>query len=126
MPDSVSRLHVCVTCRAGRALEAGEIAPGARLHARLAALVAEQPAAPCQIREVVCLASCTRGCTATISMPGKWSYLLGDLTLDHAADILTYAAAYTASTSGTVLPSRRPASLRNVILARFPALDLDA
>ncbi len=126
MPDPVSRLHVCVTCRAGRELAAGEAPPGALLHATLARLVAEASDAVCEVREVVCLASCTRGCTAAISMPGKWSYLLGDLCLGHAPDILTYAAAYTVSASGTVLPSRRPASLRDVILARFPAQDVAA
>lgn len=96
--------------------------PGAFLHAEIARLLAIEAAPPVELREVVCLASCERGCTAAISMPGKWSYLLGGLSLEHAGDILTYAASYGASKTGTVLPSRRPASLRSAIVARFPAL----
>ena len=70
------------------------------------------------------MASCTRACTAAISTPGKWSYLLGGLDPDHAADLLTYAGIYAAHASGAVLPSRRPASLRNAVVARLPSLAL--
>ena len=120
MPRPFARLHVCVTCRAGRPLADGETPPGALLRTALTRLARDSE---CEIRDVACLASCTRGCTAAISMPGKWSYLLGNLSVDHAPDLLTYAVAYSASPNGTVLPSRRPASLRDVILARFPAAD---
>ena len=120
MPDPIARLHVCVTCRAGRPPAAADTPPGALLHAALVRLVRD---GSCEIRDVACLASCARGCAAAISMPGKWSYLLGKLSVAHAPDLLAYAAAYSASASGTVLPSRRPASLRDVILGRFPAAD---
>jgi predicted metal-binding protein len=53
-------------------------------------------------------------------MPGKWSYLLGNLDAAHAADLLTYAGSYIASATGTVLPSRRPASLREMVIGRLP------
>jgi predicted metal-binding protein len=117
-----ARLIVCTTCRAGRALAEGETPPGALLHAELARKLAASDAA-LVLSDVACLAGCTRGCTAAITMPGKWTYLLGDLTPAYADDLIDYGAAYVASRSGAVLPSRRPASLRNAILGRVPALE---
>ncbi len=113
MPErDVPSLHVCITCREGE---------GARLHAALGALL--PPEGPLvTLREVTCMASCTSGCTAAISAPGKWSYILGALSVDHAPDLLTYAAIYAAHPSGAVLPSRRPESLRQSVVARLPAL----
>jgi predicted metal-binding protein len=116
---TLPRLHVCLTCRAGRPLADGETPPGTHLHDEIARrLTGASP--PCVLRPVVCLASCARGCAAAISMPGKWTYLLGGLHAGLADDLLTYGAAYAASANGTLMPSRRPASLRDAILARFP------
>ena len=125
MADAVPCLHICTTCRAGQPLAEGATPPGAYLHAEIARILAAEPA-QVELREVVCLASCERGCTAAISMAGKWGYLLGGLSIGDAADILTYAASYGASTTGTIMPSRRPASLKTAIIARFPATELSA
>ena len=123
MAEAVPCLHICTTCRAGQPLAEGATPPGALLHAEIAGLLAGMGEPPVELREVVCLASCERGCTVAISMPGKWGYLLGGLGIADVADILTYAASYGASKTGTVLPSRRPASLKAAIIARFPAPD---
>jgi predicted metal-binding protein len=123
VPESLPRLHVCVTCRVGRTLAEGEPPPGARLHAALTGLQGSDGAGV-RVCSVVCLANCERGCSAAISAAGKWTYLLGGLDPAHAADLLHYAASYAASASGTVLPSRRPASLRHAVLARVPAPEL--
>ena len=81
------------------------------------------PQAPVvDLKEVVCLSSCDHGCAAAISAPGKWTYLLGRLEPGMAADLLSYAATYARSATGTVLPSRRPASLARVVLGRMPDL----
>lgn len=114
-------LHVCVTCRAGLPPSDDEPTPGRRMYDAVAALLgAGAPAV--RLREVACLASCDNGCAATISAPGKWSYLLGRLDAGLAADLLAYADAYARSKTGTVLPSRRPASLARVVLGRMPDL----
>lgn len=125
--ETVPRLHVCTTCRAGRPLADGETAPGQHLHDAVAGLIGAGligEGAPVALHPVACLASCERGCAAAISAPGKWSYLLGGLSAGDAADLLTYGAAYAASRTGTVLPSRRPASLARAVLGRFPAQEL--
>ncbi len=117
------RLHICITCRAGRDLAEGDTAPGQHLHDAVASLIDAAPdASPIVLDSVKCLAACERGCTAAISMPGKWTYILGNLDVSLAEDLLTYGRVYAASNSGAVLPSRRPPSLQLVIVGRFPAL----
>ena len=122
MSERVPDLHICITCRAGRVLAEGETTPGQHLHDAVTALAAD--GAPVAVHAVSCLASCEHGCAAAISAPGKWGYLLGGLSAGLAADLLTYGAAYAASRTGTVMPSRRPASLACSVRGRFPALEL--
>ena len=62
-----------------------------------------------------------RGCSAGISAPGKWSYLMGHFGPEHAADLLSYAETYAKARTGVVLPSKRPPSLEKTVIARFPA-----
>jgi predicted metal-binding protein len=114
-------LHVCVTCRAGEPCEDGEAAPGARLHGALEQLNA-QAGAPVELRPIACLAACDRGCTAAISMPGQFGYLLGGLSAGIAIDVLDYAQRYSTAKNGFVLLSKRAASLRHSILGRIPNL----
>ncbi|MDE7547686.1 DUF1636 domain-containing protein [Acetobacter fabarum] len=117
-------LHVCVTCRRGG--PAMDCPPGAQLLERLQNLLDAERlagATPCAtLRPVACLAACDRGCTAAIAMPGRWTWLLGHLGPEKAEDILAYARQYAASAKGTVMPSRRPAALANMVLGRVPAI----
>lgn len=113
-------LHVCTTCRAGRPLAEGETPPGQHMLDAIARIAPPD----LDVRPVKCLSSCDNGCAAAISSPGKWTYLLGRLEPALAADLLTYAASYAAHPTGTVLPSRRPASLARMILGRMPDLAL--
>lgn len=122
MSERVPHLHICTTCRAGRPLAEGETPPGEHFYDRVAALAGEGSAV--RVLPVVCLSLCQQGCAAAISAPGKWGYLLGGLTLAEAADLLAYGALYAASKTGTVMPSKRPASLEAMVRARFPALEL--
>jgi len=113
-------LHVCVTCRAGKPLEEGQVPPGRYLFDAVAVALGDDPVV--ELREVVCLSSCDAGCAAAISQPGKWTYLLGRLDPPLVPDLLTYAASYAAHRTGTVLPSKRPPSLARMILGRMPDL----
>jgi predicted metal-binding protein len=121
MPDHATpTLHVCTTCRAGLPLAEGQTPPGQFMYDAVAALLGAEPVV--ELREVACLSSCENGCAAAISSPGKWTYLLGRLDPSLAPDLLTYAATYAAHRTGTVLPSRRPASLARMVLGRMPDL----
>ncbi len=109
-------LHVCTTCRQGRDPAAGETTRGTELHEAILAL--DPPEG--RIRPVTCLANCARGCAAALTGSGKWSTLLGGLDPCHAADLVAYLHLYEASASGSVLPSKRPPSLRDVVIGRIP------
>jgi predicted metal-binding protein len=116
-------LHVCITCRAGQPEGDDADRPGRRLHQDLSHAVRNSDVSDwLELKEISCLASCPRGCAAAVSMPGKWSYLLGHLDETKIADLLTYLRVYRDSKSGVVLPSRRPGSLHDAVLARFPSL----
>ena len=111
-------LHVCTTCRAGRPLAEGDVPPGQFMFDAVAA----QAGPDLTVLPVKCLSSCDHGCAAALSAPGKWSYLLGRLDPGLAPDLLAYAATYAQHPTGTVLPSKRPASLARVVLGRLPDL----
>jgi predicted metal-binding protein len=113
-------LHICVTCRAGQPLVEGEPVAGKQLHDRVSALIADDAIT---LRETQCLALCEVGCSAAVSMPGKWSYLLGRLDPSLAGDLLDYVTSYAHSATGAVMPSRRAASLRRAIIGRVPPLE---
>jgi predicted metal-binding protein len=120
--ESRPRLAVCVTCRAGREIDDDAPRPGRLLYEALSALCTGDDV-PADLLPVECLSLCDNGCSAAISIQGKWSYLLGDLDAALAEDILTYARAYGASKTGLVLPSRRPASLATMVKGRMPPVD---
>jgi predicted metal-binding protein len=114
----MTTLHICTTCRAGLPLAEGETAPGQHLFNT----VMSHATGALKVLPVKCLSSCDHGCAAAISAPGKWTYLLGGLTPALVPDLLAYAATYAQHPTGTVLPSKRPASLAKMILGRVPDL----
>ena len=125
MPDNDQPLlHVCVTCKNAQLPAPGEDDPahGRVLFERIAAKLQGDAEAPIAVEPIVCMANCEQGCSVAISAPGKWSYLLGHLTPDHAEDLITYGAAFRASKNGTVFRSKRPDSLYDSIVARFPGM----
>ena len=118
MPTLHATLHICTTCRAGLPLAEGAVPPGQSFFAA----VRDAAGPDVDVRPVKCLSSCDHGCAAAISAPGKWTYLLGRLDAALVPDLLSYAATYAQHPTGTVLPSRRPASLARIVLGRVPDL----
>ena len=112
-------LHVCITCRAGQTLAEGEPAPGARLHA---ALVEAGVPDDVNLVPVECLSACSQGCSVALSAPGRWSYVYGRLSADHARDVIAGASAYAAAPDGIVPWRSRPEIFRKQSLARIPPL----
>jgi predicted metal-binding protein len=121
--DDRPTLYICLSCRREGTTPApeGEATDGRRLFEAVQSLLADTgDGAPARAVPVLCFANCERGCSAAIAAPGKWSYLMGRLGPEHAPDLLTYAGVYRKSRAGVVLPSGRPASLRDTVIARFP------
>ncbi len=121
LSERVPHLHICITCRAGQAIEDGAFPPGQHLYDAVAGLADPELVL---VKPISCLASCERGCAAVISQPGRWGYLLGHLRAELAGDLLAYAGAYAASKTGTVMPSKRPPSLLSVVLGRVPPVEV--
>jgi len=123
LADDRPKLYVCTTCRQAGTDVAPDDEPrdGKRLFeavsARLEAL-GEDP--PIDVEPIVCFANCEQGCSAGLSQPGKWAYMVGYVGPEHADDLIAYGAAYAKSETGAVLRSGRPESLRHAIVGRFP------
>ncbi|MDX2289133.1 MAG: DUF1636 domain-containing protein [Hyphomicrobiaceae bacterium] len=112
-------LFVCTTCRASEVPEEGRPCAGARLHAALCALGAPEGV---EIVPVECLSACNTGAAIALTAPGAWSYVYGHMSEANAAEILTGAAAYAATSDGLVVWRERPVIFRKQSLARLPPL----
>jgi len=95
--DKRACLHICVTCRRDNRQsepEAAEPVPGRLLHDAVAGLLDRGPnSSGLEVQPVICLANCDRGCSAILSAPGKWAYMVGGLGPEHAADVIAYGEA---------------------------------
>ena len=113
----MTTVFVCITCRGSADAAAQEPRPGARL---LTALQGRE-AADVDIVPVECLSNCQRGCTAAVTAPGKWTYVIGHLDPDlHAADMLDFARLHRAHDDGLPVWRDRPAHIRKNTMARVP------
>ncbi|GAJ30616.1 DUF1636 family protein [Acidomonas methanolica] len=112
-------LTVCVTCRRGLSpSELGEAPlPGRLLYEALQTRLSEGEVL---LRPVECMSSCNRGCMAAASMPGKWTFLLAGMGPEKADDLVEWVKLYSASKTGMVPVSKRPASLADMVIARLP------
>ncbi len=113
----MSTLFVCVTCR--RDGDTAEPRPGARFHATLK----ERAGDDLEVVPVECLSNCTRACSAAVSAPGKWTYVIGHLEPDrHVEDMLAFARLHRASADGLTVWRDRPEHIRKNTIARVPPL----
>lgn len=122
-PEPV-RLMVCTTCRAAGA-DADAPRPGAQLLAALGEAIAADPAAADRIivEPVECLSVCKRPCTVSITAPGRWTYVYGDVdAAAHAGALVAFADQYRATADGLVPWRERPDFIRKGVVARVPPL----
>jgi predicted metal-binding protein len=107
-------LLVCVTCKSEEGLL------GAGLYEALEKRLADGDIG---LRPVECLSVCKRPCTVALAAPGKWTYVVGDLSRDdHIEDIVTAARRYAASSDGLVPWRERPLPFRKGVISRTPPL----
>jgi predicted metal-binding protein len=112
-------VYVCITCR--RAGDAEGATPGLAL-ARAAAKAAEGTGVA--VRQVRCLANCSRALSAAMRCDGAWAYVFGGLEPDRDAEALIDGARLLARAPDGILPWRgRPEILKRGLIARVPPLD---
>jgi predicted metal-binding protein len=113
----VSTLFVCITCR--RAADPpADVRPGARLYAAL-----KEQASDLEVVPVECLSNCTRSCTAAVSAPGKWTYVVGHLDPEqNVEDMLHFVRLHRASPDGLTAWRERPDHVRRNTIARVPPM----
>ena len=110
-------LLVCVTCKSD------EEPLGAGLFAALGKRLASAP--EIALRPIECLSVCKRPCTVALAAPGKWTYVVGDLTCEsNLEDIVVAARFYAASPAGIVPWRERPLAFRKGVISRTPPLAL--
>jgi predicted metal-binding protein len=118
------RLMVCTTCRATGA-DADAPRPGAQLLAALGEALATEGEAGAHVivEPVECLSVCKRPCTVSITAPGRWTYVYGDVdAAAHAGPLIAFAAQYQATADGLVPWRERPEFIRKGVVARIPPL----
>jgi predicted metal-binding protein len=112
-------IYVCITCRHSGESE-GEPLPGAAL-ATATATAAQGTGI--SVREVRCLANCTRGPSAAIRCNGSWTYVFGGLDIDCAGALVEGARLLARAADGLMPWRGRPAPLKRGLIARVPPLD---
>jgi predicted metal-binding protein len=115
--ESGATLYVCITCKAG------EERLGQALFDALSARIAAEDKAGVCLRGVECLSVCKRPCTVALTARGKWTYVVGDLSLEtHLDDILTAARRFAGTHDGLVPWRERPIPFRKGVISRTPPL----
>ncbi len=120
-PRDAPIVYVCITCK-----RAGEPESEPRPGAILAAATARAAAGTAvDVRQVRCLANCTRGPSAAMRCNGSWTYVFGGLDVS-CADALIEGARLLAGAADGIMPWRgRPESLKRGLIARVPPLDFE-
>jgi predicted metal-binding protein len=114
---SAATLLVCITCKS----DDGPMGLGL-FEALSRCLAAERDIA---LKPVECLSVCKRPCTVALAAPGKWTYVVGDLTpQSHVEEIVVAARRYAASPAGIVPWRERPLAFRKGVVSRTPPLTL--
>jgi len=111
-------IYVCITCK-----RAGDPDTEPRPGAILAAATATAAAGTeIDVREVRCLANCTRGPSAAMRCNGSWTYVFGGLDTTCAGALIEGARLLARAADG-ILPWRgRPDVLKRGLIARVPPI----
>lgn len=113
----MSTLFVCITCRREGDSPA-EKRPGARLYEAL-----KEQAADLDVVPVECLSNCSRSCSAAVTAPGKWTYVVGNLDPDkNMEDIAQFVRLHRAHELGLPVWRDRPEHVRRNTIARVPPM----
>jgi predicted metal-binding protein len=125
MPDSTISasnvtIFICVSCTVEGARSDR---PGRALFDAVSGAIDAKPDCGAVVKPIDCLAVCKRPCTVALAGEGKWTYVVGDLSVDtHADDVVNAALSYGASVNGIIPWRERPQSFRKGVISRVPPL----
>jgi predicted metal-binding protein len=120
-PADAPVVYVCITCK-----RAGEPDSEPRPGAILAAATARAAAGTeVEVRQIRCLANCTRGASAAMRCNGSWTYVFGGLDVSCAGALIEGARLLATAADG-ILPWRgRPEPLKRGLISRVPPIDFE-
>jgi len=120
--DASMTIYVCITCKRADDPEEG-MRPGLEL-ARATARAADGSGVT--VRQVRCLANCSRACSAAVRRDGAWTYVFGELEPERDAAALIEGARLFARAADGLMPWRgRPDILKRGLIARVPPIDFE-
>ena len=118
-------LSVCIRCRDGREDANEEVRGGARFAQAVAEAIRldEEDLPVFAARGVRCMSQCKRPCTVSLTAPGAFTWLFGDLDPErHATDVLALVRLYAESPGGFMARDARPEPMRAGVLGRLPPI----
>lgn len=117
-------LSICMTCRDGREDQFANVRGGVRLAQAVRDELASDPRSNVRLRGVRCMSQCKRACTISLTAPGSFTWIFGDLDPEHhASDVLAVTSIYQQSTDGFMKRDARPEPMRSGVLGRLPPID---
>ena len=134
MKNTKATLQICISCnRIDDAQEgSGENRPaeccksGAKLFQKAQMALASDAAlsADVTLEPVECMSACSKSCTAALQAPGKYSFVIGNLSADGAQldDLFAFAKLYNMAADGLPTWRTRPPFIRkNTLIRLHPA-----
>jgi len=76
-----------------------------------------------QVRQIRCLANCTRGPSAAMRCNGSWTYVFGGLDLTYAAALVEGVRLMARASDGILPWLGRPEPLKRGLVARVPPIN---
>ncbi|TCS64756.1 DUF1636 family protein [Varunaivibrio sulfuroxidans] len=120
---SPAALHVCGQCRVREKAGARGVSSGADpLRMRIESLLRRSELnEEIQISPQTCLGNCKRALRASVAAPGRWSWLIGDITDAQDCDeLLVFIRQWLAAPQGLIAKQDRSAWLITHALGRLP------
>jgi len=118
-------IYICGACRPKNADPDDPGRPGRDLATDLAQKLNQQALDQrFSLKMMQCMSVCKRPATISIVCPGKFTFTIGDLNPETAAqDIITFAKLYAISEDGIPAWSERPVSIREGVISRTPSFN---
>ena len=121
-------VHVCTNCQHPdyRSRRLGKAGGEALSEALKAALEEQRLGHTFKIELITCLGNCKKRCRISVAAPGRWSWLIGDLSPeDDFTDLMDFLRAWQRAENGLIPKEERSKWLLRHGIGRVPPLQTD-